>query len=316
MTYYLGIDTSCYTTSCTLLNARGQIVGEQKKLLTVQTGKRGLRQSEMVFQHTRALPNLIESLGKIGDLAAIGVSAFPRREDNSYMPAFLVGLGQARSLAHCLQVPLYQFSHQENHILSALQEWGRIPENPFWALHISGGTTELLYCHWQPDIQSFSVKIIGQADDLKAGQFIDRVGVALNLPFPAGPHLERLAKTAQDLHALPVAVKRGHMSLGGPYSEAVRRLKRGEEPAILAKAVMECISQSVIKLLALMQPQYPDCKELIAVGGVLSNQALRQCLGQWCQDNQMELHVASPYHSADNALGNAYGAYYCNSQLL
>ena len=79
---------------------------------------KGLQQSNMVFQHTKVLPRLIEELPQV-PLSGIGVSAFPRRSDDSYMPAFLVGHGFARALSHMMQVPMYEFAHQENHIFSS-----------------------------------------------------------------------------------------------------------------------------------------------------------------------------------------------------
>ena len=98
---YLGIDTSCYTTSVAVLDEAGKLVGEARKILDVKPGRCGLQQSEMVFQHTRNLPNLMEEvlLGKEYELAAIGVSGYPRPLENSYMPAFLAGTGVARTLA-------------------------------------------------------------------------------------------------------------------------------------------------------------------------------------------------------------------------
>ena len=54
--YYLGIDTSCYTTSCAIVDESGNLLGEARKILEVADGKRGLQQSNMVFQHTRVLP--------------------------------------------------------------------------------------------------------------------------------------------------------------------------------------------------------------------------------------------------------------------
>ena len=88
--YFLGIDTSCYTTSCAIIDDELNIVGEARKILDVKSGMKGLQQSNMVFQHTKVLPRLIEELVQV-PLSGIGVSAFPRRADDSYMPAFLVG---------------------------------------------------------------------------------------------------------------------------------------------------------------------------------------------------------------------------------
>lgn len=96
---YLGIDTSCYTTSVALIGREGGLVGEARRILQVKPGCRGLQQSEMVFQHTRNLPILLEEvLKKPLKVIGIGVSARPRPLEDSYMPAFLVGLGDRKSV--------------------------------------------------------------------------------------------------------------------------------------------------------------------------------------------------------------------------
>lgn len=340
---FLGLDTSCYTTSCALVDESGQLLGESRKLLEVKPGRRGLQQSEMVFQHMRALPKLMEDLPSEYVLRGIGVSAFPRREENSYMPAFLVGRGTAHSLAHMMRVPLFEFSHQENHILAACRELGHIIQEPFYSLHVSGGTTELMYC--TPNEEGlFNSELISGAIDLHGGQFVDRIGVALGLPFPAGPHLEAAARDvfadpkayayvgdlldsskdsslkASQLHldaedaaihtnfrSLPISVKKGQMSFGGPCSEAQRRLERGEyTTATMAMAVFQCISLSLVRFLRFYQKQRP-AKHLIAVGGVMCNFYLRQALLDYAQKERITIHFASPQYSSDNATGVAYG---------
>ena len=62
MKAYLGIDTSCYTTSCALIAQDGELLAEARKILEVKPGRCGLQQSEMVFQHTRNLPALMEQV--------------------------------------------------------------------------------------------------------------------------------------------------------------------------------------------------------------------------------------------------------------
>ena len=71
----------------TIIDSDFHIVGEARKLLEVKPGERGLQQSNMVFQHTKALPKLMLELPQV-PISGIGVSGFPRREENSYMPAF------------------------------------------------------------------------------------------------------------------------------------------------------------------------------------------------------------------------------------
>lgn len=222
---YLGIDTSCYTTSVALMDEAGQLLGEARQILSVKPGRCGLQQSEMVFQHTRNLPRLMEEavgqvLGsvKTGDgstangvaveengtanasglvglasvgyeLAAIGVSGYPRPLENSYMPAFLAGLSVARSLAAVTGARLEIISHQENHLEAGLWSAGGPAVDRFLLLHASGGTTDVLLAELQPKGR-YRITEVGGSLDLHAGQFVDRIGVALGLQFPTGPALE------------------------------------------------------------------------------------------------------------------------------
>ena len=110
----LGFDTSNYTTSVALF---GDTINNVSRLLPVKEGTLGLRQSDAVFAHTIALPELVESLlGSFeGEISAVGVSVFPRRAEGSYMPCFKVGELAARTVAATRNIPCYTFSHQEDH---------------------------------------------------------------------------------------------------------------------------------------------------------------------------------------------------------
>ena len=308
--YYLGIDTSCYTTSCAIIDSDFQIVGEARKILEVKQGERGLQQSNMVFQHTKALPKLMLELPQV-PISGIGVSGFPRREENSYMPAFMVGLGQGETLSHILNMPLHIFAHQENHILAALRDLKHIPTEPFLALHLSGGTTELVYCHYQGE-GIFESHIIGGSKDLQGGQYVDRIGVAMGLPFPAGKHLESLALQTTEYEPLPSSMKDGWISFAGPCSAAMRRINKTMsdlDKSNLARAVFTSMGNALEKMITYHIKEKP-VHTLIAVGGVMSNSLLRKRIETYCKRNHMTLHVAQPQYSVDNATGNAFGAAY------
>ena len=308
--YYLGIDTSCYTTSCAIIDSDFHIIGEARKLLEVKLGERGLQQSNMVFQHTKALPKLMLELPQV-PISGIGVSGFPRREENSYMPAFMVGLGQGETLSHILNVPLHIFAHQENHILAALRDLKHIPTEPFLALHLSGGTTELVYCHYQGE-GIFESHIIGGSKDLQGGQYVDRIGVAMGLPFPAGKHLESLALQTTEYEPLPSSMKDGWISFAGPCSAAMRRINKTMsdlDKSNLARAVFTSMGNALEKMITYHIKEKP-VHTLIAVGGVMSNSLLRKRIKTYCKRNHMTLHVAQPQYSVDNATGNAFGAAY------
>lgn len=92
MSKFLGIDTSCYTTSLAVYDSEKGLICEERIILKVKMGGRRLSQSNMVYQHVRNLPVLMQRISpSLGDVSVIGVSSFPRRRADSFMPAFLVG---------------------------------------------------------------------------------------------------------------------------------------------------------------------------------------------------------------------------------
>ena len=96
----LGIDTSCYTTSCALVTPEGEILSSSRRLLTVEDGARGLMQSQGLFQHIKNLPQMVQNvMADVSDaeICAVCASTRPRPAEDSYMPVFRAGESQARA---------------------------------------------------------------------------------------------------------------------------------------------------------------------------------------------------------------------------
>ncbi len=119
MKYFLGIDTSNYRTSAAICDENGTPVKSVRRLLSVKDGERGLRQSDALFAHVKALPEIMKEIGSF-PLHAVGYSKTPRDCEGSYMPCFLAGEAVATGIAELLGVPLYPFSHQAGHLAAAI----------------------------------------------------------------------------------------------------------------------------------------------------------------------------------------------------
>lgn len=305
MKAYLGIDTSCYTTSCALIGEDGSLLAEARKILEVKPGRCGLQQSEMVFQHTRNLPGLMEQVLAAPNytLAGVGASGFPRPLKDSYMPAFLAGMSVARSVASAMKVPLTVLSHQENHVEAGCWSAGGPEAERFLALHASGGTTDLLLVARNAQ-GGYSIEQVGGSIDLHAGQFIDRIGVALGLQFPTGPALERLAAQADRYEELPISIRKLEISLSGPATAAQRKLAAGVNGAELALGVEYCLAETFARLFRKAAEQY-NVKDVLLVGGVGCNSFIRQHLEQRLAPRRVKLWVPEGRFSCDNATGCA-----------
>lgn len=301
----LGIDTSCYTTSCAVVTLSGEVVASCRKLLPVPAGSRGLRQSEAVFAHVRQLPELMEALGHAVagmEIAAVCASRTPRDDPQSYMPVFQVGDAQARALAAMLGVPSFASTHQRGHLAAARLDSG-LAGGDFLAVHLSGGTTELLA------MQAEALTLLGGTLDLHAGQLVDRTGVALGLPFPSGPQLEALAKEGHAEARLPASFDRAAcgIHLSGAETQVQRWIREEAlPPCDIAREVFDFLARSTARLI-LSGAERTGIRQALVFGGVASSALLRELLAERIRKADPALHICfgRPEYSGDNAVGAA-----------
>ncbi len=300
----LGIDTSNYTTSLALMSLEGKLISEARQLLPVQKGSLGLRQSDALFQHVKNLPQLFNGLLAgldAYDIVAVSGATRPRPLESSYMPVFLAASSYGQSISQVMKIPFYPFSHQEGHIEAGLWSANIQFQQPFLAFHLSGGTTELLLVN--PAKEGYDIDIIGGSADISAGQLIDRLGVRLGLPFPAGPHLEELAdKWAGQAIEAPVSVKATSVSFSGPETFLQRQIDKGSAPEEVAYLAFQCIGRSLLKCIKNALKDY-RAKELLLVGGVASNKFIRSVLADGFKENNLSINYGLPKHCTDNAVG-------------
>lgn len=301
---FLGIDTSNYTTSVAIVGQNGELVANLKRPLPVKPGERGLRQSDAVFAHVKNLPSIMDEAREIlaeCEILAVGVSERPRNIDGSYMPCFLTGVAAAKSLCAPSDIPLYCFSHQCGHIMAAIYSSGAaIPEGEsFGALHVSGGTTELLRATATDG--GFSAELVGGTRDLNAGQVIDRIGVRLGLPFPAGPHLEALAKKyCGKIPKRRPSTDGTYMSLSGAENLADRIYRESGDAGMTAAFVFEYIGEAILAVCRAYEENYGSTRFVLA-GGVMCNSIIKDKL----RKSLGEVYFAELSMSADNAVGIA-----------
>jgi N6-L-threonylcarbamoyladenine synthase len=165
---------------------------------------------------------------------------------------------------------------------------------PHLAWHLSGGTTELLLV--EPEGKNVKCSRIGGTTDISAGQLIDRTGVMLGLPFPAGKHLDALSGEAQGREVFKVKCPEMEFSLSGVQNK-VQQFHKGDNAETAAYA-LRCVAFAVRKATENALKAYPGL-EVVFSGGVASNSMLRQLTA--------DLHpiYCAPQYSTDNAMGVA-----------
>lgn len=300
----LGIDTSNYKTSVAVVSDTGDILFSSQEFLKVKRGERGLRQSEALFQHVKQLPFALESALSDNmireNIGCVSVSVKPRPLNNSYMPVFLAGESFARSLSAALDVPLYEFSHQEGHI-EAIRYYSEAKNiNPIICFHFSGGTTEAVLVDEPKGI----FKIIGGSKDLAYGQVLDRVGVSMGLDFPCGEVLDKIAMSSAGHRNIlsKVKVKDGYVNLSGIETQAQRLLCQYEKVELVDDLFCK-LSQSVMEMTLQLSSQY-NIDTFIYAGGVSCSQYMRNFLMENLHKD-LNMIFGKAQMSSDNAIGIA-----------
>ena len=294
----IGFDTSNYTTSIAYFDGTD---GENcSQLLPVKPGELGLRQSDAVFSHTKSLPELsgrLFSHVKGNEVGAIAVSTRPRAVEGSYMPCFMVGYSHAKMLSDSLGVPLVEVSHQQGHVAACLWSAGRLDlmDRPHLAWHLSGGTTELLLV--EPEGKNVKCRRIGGTTDISAGQLIDRTGVMLQLPFPAGKHVDALSNEAKNTDVFKVKCPGLEFSLSGVQNK-VQQYSQSNSAAETAAYALRCVCHAVKTATENARKVYPGL-EMVFSGGVASNSMLRRVM------EPLGAVFSQPQYSTDNAMGVA-----------
>lgn len=301
MSGFLGFDTSNYTTSVAVFD--GSSVVQSKRLLPVKEGERGIRQSDAVFHHTKAYSELLKDVisNYSGDITAVGASVTPTTQNGSYMPCFLVGESAGRSVASALGVPFYSFSHQQGHIAAALYSANKTDlfEKEFLAFHVSGGTTDLVMCQYD-EKELLKVIPISNSSDLKAGQAVDRIGVKMGIPFPAGSGVEILAQNSEKTYKNKIKLQDGMCSLSGLENKCLKMLSDGESKEDTAKFLLTYIADAVSAMVQFALDKYGNLP-IVFAGGVMSDKIIKDII-----TSRFDCFFAEPEFSCDNAAGIAY----------
>ena len=302
----LGLDTSNYRTSIAAVDMEGKILLNQRKLLPVAIGERGLRQSDAVYLHLKQLKEMEPFIRHALDgirIAAVAASTAPRGREDSYMPVFEVGDTVGRLVAASAGIPFFRTDHQQGHLRAARKGTSLEGSDAFLALHLSGGTTDLLSFH------AGRVTELGGSLDLHAGQLVDRIGVAMGLPFPAGPELERLAEqgSCTALLGCSMAGEDLQCHFSGAETKALSWIREKKmPPENIALEVYDLLARTIARMLAAGK-RVTGFRNALICGGVASSALFRRMLAERLarKEPDMKAVFGDPALSGDNAVGVA-----------
>ena len=306
----LGIETSCDETAAAVvsrepggrLRIRSNVVASQVDL-HAETG--GVVPEVAARAHLAALVPVVRRAladAECGwdDLDAIAVTAGP-----GLPGALLVGFNAARGLAFARDLPLIPVDHIEGHVAANWLADDAPPELPALALVVSGGHTELLLL----DEDGVITRLGGTRDDA-AGEAFDKVARLLNLPYPGGPPISRLAATATARKTrLPRAWLRGtdDFSFSGLKTAVAQMVAAPDAPppAEIAWAFEEAVCD-VLARKAARTAEREGVRTLLLAGGVAANHRLRTRI---VEESPVPVSIPAPVLCTDNGAMIAAAAF-------
>jgi N6-L-threonylcarbamoyladenine synthase len=313
----LGIETSCDETGVGLVRGTTLLADAIASSVDEHARFGGVVPEVASRAHLDAMVPMIrracETAGvTLRDVDAIAVTAGP-----GLAGALLVGVAAAKALALSLGKPIYGVNHLAAHVAVDQLQHGPLPE-PTMALLVSGGHSSLLLV---PDV-TIDVRPLGATIDDAAGEAFDKVARVLGLPFPGGPHIDRVAKDGVIEIDFPRGLTSGRdmerhrfdFSFSGLKTAVARWVEAREasgEPVPVAD-VAASFQEAVVDVLtrkALLACAENGVQHLVVGGGVAANSRLRAMAQERCDAAGVELRVPRPGLCTDNgAMVAALGA--------
>jgi N6-L-threonylcarbamoyladenine synthase len=314
----LGIETSCDETGVGIVRGTTLLADAIASSVDEQARFGGVVPEVASRAHLEAMPaTLTRALADAGvalaDLDAIAVTAGP-----GLVGALLVGTATAQALTVATGKPLFAVNHLAAHVAVDRLAHGPLPQ-PAIALLVSGGHSSLL----RVDDVTADMTALGATIDDAAGEAFDKVGRLLGLPFPGGPHIDRLAV---DGDPRAIDFPRGltgqrdadrhrfDFSFSGLKTAVARwvelRQREGEpvNPSDVAAAFQEAVVD-VLSRKAVDACRHEGVDHLLLGGGVAANSRLRAVLEDRCAAAGVVLRVPPPRLCTDNgAMVAALGA--------
>ncbi|MCY7686033.1 tRNA (adenosine(37)-N6)-threonylcarbamoyltransferase complex transferase subunit TsaD [Bacillus altitudinis] len=278
--FILGIETSCDETAASIVKNGKEIVANVVAS-QIESHKRfgGVVPEIASRHHVEQMTIVLEEVMTQANMSFQDLDAIAVTEGPGLVGALLIGVNAAKALSFAHQIPLVGVHHIAGHIY-ANQLVGELVF-PCLALVVSGGHTELVLMK-----EHGSFEVIGETLDDAAGEAYDKVARTMGLPYPGGPHIDRLAHEGEPTIKLPRAwLEEGsyHFSFSGLKSAVINTLHNASQKGetIAPEDLAASFQESVIEVLVgktLKAAEAYGVKQVVLAGGVAANKGLREAL--------------------------------------
>ena len=223
--------------------------------------------------HIENISIVLEEAIKTANLQIEDIDAFAITQGPGLIGSLHVGLIAAKTLAWFYNKPLIPIHHITGHIYA--NQFVDDLQYPLLALVVSGGHTELVLLK-----EEYNFEILGSTQDDAIGEAYDKVARVMGLPYPGGPHIDRLAKEGKKNYKLPKVKTQNPLdfSFSGLKSAVLQLIQKNKEElnhADLSYAFQEAALNEIIDKTKMALSQY-DVEHFVLAGGVAANSRLRE----------------------------------------
>ena len=272
----LGIETSCDETAIAIYDSKDGIIGESiHSQMEVHAEYGGVVPELASRDHCLKIVNVLKDA--LGNNSIDGIDQIAYTSGPGLLGALLIGESFAQGLSTALDIPLISINHLEGHLMSPMMEFSEI-KMPFICLLVSGGHSMIV------DVkEKGNYEIIGQSQDDAVGEAFDKVAKLLDLPYPGGPYIEKLAlegnPNAYDFPRPMIHSDNLDMSLSGLKTAVLYTVqkikdldqsKKADIAASFQKAVTDLLVVKIKKAV-----EETNRKDVIIAGGVAANKFIR-----------------------------------------
>ena len=313
----LGIESSCDDTSAAVISdgiLRSNVIASQK----VHEEYGGVVPELASRAHQQNIVPVVDAALKRADIDKHDLSAIAFTRGPGLLGSLLVGTSFAKGLALGLNIPIIDVNHLHGHVLSHFirqNENDTVPQYPYLCLLISGGNSQIIL------VRNFNdMEVLGQTIDDAAGEAFDKCAKVMGLPYPGGPHIDRLAAEG-DAHRFNFAkphIPGFNYSFSGLKTSFLYTLRDAKklDPDFIEKNKADLaasLQRTIIEILLgkLKKAVEATGVKTIAIGGgVSANSGVRKAIADYCSAHNLTAFIPERAFTTDNAAMVAIAGYY------
>jgi N6-L-threonylcarbamoyladenine synthase len=308
----LALESSCDDTGAAVI-IDGKVISNCIANQTIHDQYGGVIPEVASRQHQQNIVPVVDKAIRDAGITLKDLSAIAFTRGPGLLGSLLVGVSFAKAMAMSLNVHLIEVHHMQAHILAHFAGEDK-PEFPFICLTVSGGHTQIVMVRDYLDME-----ILGQTIDDAAGEAFDKAGKLFGLPYPAGPHIDRLAKKGNPVYSFPIPnIPDLNFSFSGFKTSVLYFLQNNiqQNPNFIQENLENlCASvQNTIIVILLKKLEHAirlyKVKTIAIGGGVSANSGLRNALIEFGRIHNKRIFIPPFEYCTDNAAMIGITGYY------